>query len=351
MINIMKKEYNSFNNNRNKELDILKGIAIILVILGHTIQYTKGEEYLNKGYFYYNYLFTFIYSFHMPLFMMISGWLFYFSIKKYNIKNLIINKFQTIIIPVITWTLLVDLIFMILNKDIPSVIGIILDILNGFWFFWAVFYCSLGLIIGNKVFKDNFLFHIIVIIILIILPNIFNKDLFGYMYPYFVTGYYLNKQKEKIKISKIIYLPILLLYFIMLVCWDRKFYIYTSWLNIYKNEDIFNQIYIDIYRWIIGFLGCILIYGVVKSLYNKFKKAKIFYVLSFTGCFTMGIYIFNIYISTYLLIKCSLFNAFNEFVYTVVCILISIVITFISLIIVILMKQIKVLKKFLFGYQ
>lgn len=49
-------------------LDAMKGILIILVILGHSIQDTISD-YQN------NFLFRFIYSFHMPLFFAISGYL------------------------------------------------------------------------------------------------------------------------------------------------------------------------------------------------------------------------------------------------------------------------------------
>lgn len=46
---------------RNTTLDVMKGIAILLVVLGHAIQ----KNVLN---FEYNILFSFIYSFHMPMF-------------------------------------------------------------------------------------------------------------------------------------------------------------------------------------------------------------------------------------------------------------------------------------------
>ena len=65
-------------NNRNLYIDLIKGIAIITVIIGHLIQYTSVGNFN----FYENYIYKFIYSFHMPLFMLISGYLFYFSLIK-----------------------------------------------------------------------------------------------------------------------------------------------------------------------------------------------------------------------------------------------------------------------------
>ena len=57
---------------REKWVDAVKGLAIYLVILGHAIQYATSQDYNYAG----NSIFQIIYSFHMPLFMMMSGYLF-----------------------------------------------------------------------------------------------------------------------------------------------------------------------------------------------------------------------------------------------------------------------------------
>ena len=59
---------------RNQCVDGLKGFAILLVVLGHCVQYGLGEvNFNNENYFEYP-IFKFIYSFHMPLFMLVSGY-------------------------------------------------------------------------------------------------------------------------------------------------------------------------------------------------------------------------------------------------------------------------------------
>lgn len=64
---------------RLEYIDILKGIGIVLVVLGHI---TKDRE-----------LFQFIYAFHMPLFFIVSG---YFLHEK---KNFIISQAKSLLIP------------------------------------------------------------------------------------------------------------------------------------------------------------------------------------------------------------------------------------------------------------
>lgn len=89
------------NKKYYEELIILKGIAIILVVLGHSFSFTGfnilDNNILNR------YIHDSIYSFHMPLFFMIAGFLtnnyednlnkkFYFSkIKRLLIPYIFIN--------------------------------------------------------------------------------------------------------------------------------------------------------------------------------------------------------------------------------------------------------------------
>ena len=51
------------NNNRSKSIDTMKGLGILLVLLGHIVPYGSVCSYA-------------IFSFHLPLFLVISGWLF-----------------------------------------------------------------------------------------------------------------------------------------------------------------------------------------------------------------------------------------------------------------------------------
>jgi fucose 4-O-acetylase-like acetyltransferase len=72
--------------------DIAKGIGIILVIFGHTLRGVPG-------------LVNFIYSFHVPLFFVISGF-FYSPSKNDNTKLFILKKVKTLLIPFFSFYLL-----------------------------------------------------------------------------------------------------------------------------------------------------------------------------------------------------------------------------------------------------
>lgn len=101
--------------------DYLKGIAIFLVVWCHCIQYIFGETFDNTFY-------SIIYSFHMPLFMIISG---YLSSKKTDdsIITLAVAKFRRLIIPNISWGSIVLIASAILTF-IPPVCCPLLDCLS-----------------------------------------------------------------------------------------------------------------------------------------------------------------------------------------------------------------------------
>ena len=98
---------------RNLYIDVLKAVTILLVVIGHCIQYGAGRDFLIYGGFFYNEAYIFIYSFHMPLFMLISGYLFFQSSKTKDCKSLLFAKVKQLIVPLFSWsfiTLIVEII-------------------------------------------------------------------------------------------------------------------------------------------------------------------------------------------------------------------------------------------------
>lgn len=85
---------------RSLYLDVVKGLAIILVVVGHCIQFGSGADVLRSGVFFADPLFKFIYSFHMPLFMLVSGYLFRYSIQR-PAAQVVIAKVRSIVLPLL----------------------------------------------------------------------------------------------------------------------------------------------------------------------------------------------------------------------------------------------------------
>lgn len=85
---------------RRHWLDVVKGIAIILVVMGH-VGSTYGGESASPSF---NAIHSFIYSFHMPLFMFISGYLFTSSLKK-DYRTTALSKLLAYGIPYIVFSI------------------------------------------------------------------------------------------------------------------------------------------------------------------------------------------------------------------------------------------------------
>lgn len=90
--------------------DVLKSFAIFLVILGHV-----SSVYDSRGYS--SPIALWIYSFHMPLFMMLSGMFFKYSLKK-DFKTLLIDKSRLLLLPLSCWGIMNFIIEVLLFTNI-----------------------------------------------------------------------------------------------------------------------------------------------------------------------------------------------------------------------------------------
>ena len=61
---------------RIKWIDSLKGFTIILVVIGHSIGGYVSSHTFEVDYRHYEFIYDLIYSFHMPLTMLLSGYVF-----------------------------------------------------------------------------------------------------------------------------------------------------------------------------------------------------------------------------------------------------------------------------------
>lgn len=279
----MKKEVK-----RNVLIDAIKGIAITLMIIGHCIQYGSGTLYLKNEYFFQNPIFKFIYSFHMPLFMLVSGYLFYYSIKKYDLKSNIKSRLKQLLIPIICHSLIKTIIHFIINKSLVLSIN---TFIYNLWFLWAVFFCSLIILFVNKLFRDNLLIYIVIFCLLFLLPDVYNINLYSYMYIYFVSGYLFNKYNIKFTSDKKLKIIMVISCFIFgcLLCfYNYNSYIYTSGYYILKG-DVINQLIIDLYRTIIGLAGSVFVVSILKIINKKYE----FKLLPYVGKYSLGIYLIS----------------------------------------------------------
>ena len=130
---------------RDQRLDIAKGIAIILVVVGHTLQarYSNFDDVLG---------FRVIYSFHMPLFIFLSGavaslWFnpneLALSMRDFSrVTGIRIkNAFIRLVIPFISWALIAGFVLQDSFHPLQIVITAFRRPDSALWFLLCIFYC------------------------------------------------------------------------------------------------------------------------------------------------------------------------------------------------------------------
>ena len=118
---------------RNDFFDFSKGVLILLVILGHAIQYCAVNENV-----WINPVFNIIYTFHMPLFVFFSGYFFFSSMKK-KFANVFISRFKRLIIPNLFNSIIIFLLFSLISKFQYDSLYQIWNLCKSYWFLICIF--------------------------------------------------------------------------------------------------------------------------------------------------------------------------------------------------------------------
>ena len=138
---------------RQPWLDVVKGIAIILVVIGHVGGIYGGQDAAPS----FRVLHQFIYSFHMPLFLFVSGYLFRPSLARENVKETALSKFIAYGIPymffsVIYWFMkTIGASFVNHAVDFRDLLLIPLFPLSFMWYLYALLLMAgLSLLLGKS---------------------------------------------------------------------------------------------------------------------------------------------------------------------------------------------------------
>lgn len=179
---------------RKIELDILKGIGIIFVIIGHIIPIVHGEGHENVL------LFKIAYSFHMPLLIAISGYLTGISKNQTYDFNWLKKKTIRLLVPNFIWTATAIL---IIRLDFIKYMFInpYYWFLPCLWAFNLVLYISKKTRHGFVVVSFFFMCFFLLAMAMKNVDNLFSRNLFLFFW-YFFAGFFLSKKIQAIAENK-----------------------------------------------------------------------------------------------------------------------------------------------------
>lgn len=268
---------------RNATIDSLKGFAIILVVIGHVLQNTiiDYDE---------NILFRLIYSFHMPLFFFLSGYVSKNKISVINLKK----YFVALIIPFISFAIISSLYigYQGIEDNYRVAHNIIKTLIypdNGLWFLYVLFVIH----ILNYIASRTSILYVILIIVFITAiskvldsQNVLGLRTIVIFSIYFFLGKYVFKNSEVITRNCSKFYVVLLIIFVCFgYFWHRTDNIYLLSINLSSVASF-------LYRYFVGLLGIFAFYG----LFNKIKISK----LALLGQHTLIIYVLNSYFMPFL---------------------------------------------------
>lgn len=179
--------------------DFLKMFAMFMVLWGHCIQHLQTGEVWNEP------MHKFIYSFHLPLFMMIAGF-FSLSSFKLSFMDVLKKKGSQLILPCITWGIILYGVIAVMNSCFGAKLSYspFFVFFQHFWFLKSLFACFLIAYIVSRKCKNVLLW----VVVTLMLAHVTTTHQLPIMYFCFLAGVLLrlnfSKFTDKYKIITVI---------------------------------------------------------------------------------------------------------------------------------------------------
>ena len=274
---------------RNPTIDVMKGLAILCVVWGHVVANNIPSNLQDVS-------FNIIYSFHMPLFFVVAGFVLYESLPKaINYSKWLKNKAVYLLVPFIVLNICFWVVphwFPIMNIPIhdDSFLDWLLRafvFIQGDWFLWTMFWilALLSFItmfdkIGRTLLFWSFLVLILFLFIIICPPtNALGMSEVQWYLPFTVAGYLIAKYgKWLVKywwvgvIGALAYTPI------MFLTHFQGGWIRMGIMNVLQNSSLFTT------RVLQALTGISLIACIAWML----RRVKVFQWL---GRYSLGVYL------------------------------------------------------------
>ena len=299
-------------------IDSLKGFAILLVLWGHSIQYLCSSID-----FFQNFIFKIIYSFHMPLFFLISGFFFHSSLKL-HFKDFCLKKTIQLLLPCFTWSVLIVGLGIINScysgecdyHWLQIIKTFFTHFRSEFWFLFKLFISFFITYVFYTLFNRWWFVFILGILFVMLMPYS-EFDYQRFLLPFLFAGIVIRNQYQFVR-NYLKYFLIIsgTIFGICLLLWNGHNVIYMTDFPamIDYNTFTFNFSNIDIslFRLLIGLSGSVFFFTLFHIYY---KRNRFFLQLAEIGKYTMGIYILQVIIFKYWFVKMFSLTVINIWVY------------------------------------
>lgn len=320
-------------------LDMVKLVTIYLVILGHVLIMMNPD--LSVG----GRLYTFIYTFHMPLFVLLSGYFAGASLTK-PFSTFLQTKARQLLLPAISCTIIACIYICLFRHQSDYRV----EVIGNSWFLKILFIYFMLFYLLKKTGINDWALFAVSAVFLFLVPMGSSLQL-NLLYPYFWGGYFIRKYGILEKIStKRLYLFFFVILFVGLYICQQKQGV-PNYIPINVNTICYNW-YLIAFRYLIGFSGCMMVILIISFLYNSFNLSSVFNKISIYGQKTLGVYVLQTILVVNLFPDIYKWNIKSEFLLDMVLApIISIVFLSICLWLIHMLSKNRTLDLLLFGGQ
>lgn len=212
----------SIDNQRIAFWDIAKFVAIFLVVWGHSLQNLTSDDH----YWLTDKVSQVIISFHMPLFMLISGYFAYNSLSR-AFQKVMFNKFRQLVIPSLSWFLIISAITMVVSRNFSfeRISEVITSLLSSYWFLKSLFMCYLITMLGSLIAHKWRWLLLPYFAVIVIMGEQLNYVSTISMLPFFLSGLVIRKYHSQFfSNKKIVFATCLTIYCVMMLIFSSSDY-------------------------------------------------------------------------------------------------------------------------------
>lgn len=294
---------------RTEWVDRAKGLGILLVVLGHAcVPSLVGISPLLRN------IYLFIYMFHMPVFMYLSGYTFFHFSKRQSYVDFLIKKIKTLLFPYVGYILGIYLFFWCtsLIPALKNLLGVnvsflcsdvIRDIIfcegaldKHLWYIYLLFFISVvAYLIDKKVVLQS-----VLVVCALVGPVLFSKNLLPiYNLTYYLPIFFLGKVDVNSFINKMSKMA-KCAFVVGYLCFEA---IYLSNIQWFKGLG-YGLAYI---KYIAGYFGIFFFFICISMMKNKYFDS----ILQYMGRRSFPVYLFHqpIVVSGTALVSYKLFHS------------------------------------------
>jgi fucose 4-O-acetylase-like acetyltransferase len=264
--------------NRIIYLDVVKCWAIFLVLWGHSLSHFSSMLAYN------NWLYEWIYSFHMPLFMLISGYFSSHSMSK-QFNTFIKDKAKLLILPVVSWCLISCIYLYFTKQDLVEIKS---ELIGSSWFLRTLFACFVMVFLLKKMHYTEGLICVLSCILLFILPYASFLQI-NWLFVFFWIGFFMHKYSDLLDKNRAL-LTIASIIISVVLYFIKVRYGIPDYIIINVTSLSHNLVFL-ICRFLLSFSECFAVIGLIYYICQWFHDSSVIQVVAKCGRYTLGIYV------------------------------------------------------------